>query len=57
LVTIRVEYNGEVGDWFKLLFASPCEMRSLSEKAGLKLVRTIMEEGDASYIGVIRKEK
>jgi SAM-dependent methyltransferase len=57
LVTIRMEYGGEVGDWFKLLFASPDEMKSLNEKAGLKLVRTIKQAGNASYIGVIRKEK
>nr|MDO8099124.1 class I SAM-dependent methyltransferase [Candidatus Njordarchaeota archaeon] len=57
LVTIRVEYNGEEGDWFRLLLASPEEMKSLSEKVGLKLVRTIKQADNASYIGVIGKEK
>jgi SAM-dependent methyltransferase len=57
LVTIRMEYDGEVGDWFKLLFASPDEMKSLSEKAGLKLVRTIKQADEATYIGVIKKER
>ena len=57
LVTIRIEYNGEVGDWFEILFASPQEMRSRSEKAGLTFVRAIKEEGESSYVGVIRKRK
>ncbi|MFQ6073781.1 MAG: class I SAM-dependent methyltransferase [Candidatus Bathyarchaeia archaeon] len=33
LVTLRLEYGGEAGEWFKLLLASPEEMKMLSAKA------------------------
>ncbi|WXG43711.1 MAG: class I SAM-dependent methyltransferase [Promethearchaeati archaeon SRVP18_Atabeyarchaeia-1] len=55
LVTIRLEYGGEVGDWFNLLLASPEEMKMLSEKAGLELVQTIGLDEGPSYVGVIKK--
>jgi len=55
LVTIRLEYGGEVGNWFKLLLASPEEMKTLSTKAGLKLTKTIGPANGPFYIGVIKK--
>jgi len=55
LVTIRLEYGGEVGSWFKLLLASPEEMKMLSAKAGLKLIKTIGPADGPFYIGVIKK--
>lgn len=55
LVTIRVEYDGEIGNWFKLLLASPEEMKTLSAKAGLKLTQTIGPANGPFYIGVIKK--
>lgn len=55
LVTVRLEYAGEVGNWFKLLLASPEEMKMLSAKAGLKLTQTIGPANGPFYIGVIKK--
>ncbi len=55
LVSIRLEYGGEEGDWFKLLLASPEEMKMLSQKAGLELANTICHRDEPFYIGVIRK--
>lgn len=55
LVTVRLEYGGEVGNWFKLLLASPEEMKMLSAKAGLKLAKTIGPANGPFYIGVIKK--
>lgn len=55
LVTVRLEYDGEVGNWFKLLLVSPEEMKMLSAKAGLKLTKTIGPEDGPFYIGVIKK--
>ena len=55
LVTVRLEYSGEVGNWFKLLLVSPEEMKMLSAKAGLKLTKTIGPADGPFYIGVIKK--
>lgn len=55
LVTLRLEYGGEVGNWFKLLLASPEEMKTLSAKADLKLTQTIGPVNGPFYIGVIKK--
>jgi len=55
LVTLRLEYGGEVGNWFKLLLASPEEMKMLSAEAGLKLTKTIGPADGPFYIGVIEK--
>lgn len=55
LVTLRLEYGGEEGNWFTLLLASPEEMKMLSAKAGLKLTKTIGPDNGPFYIGVIKK--
>jgi len=55
LVTLRLEYGGEAGNWFKLLLASPEEMKTLSARAGLKLTQTIGPANGPFYIGVIQK--
>jgi SAM-dependent methyltransferase len=55
LVTIRMEYAGENGDWFQLLMASPEEMRMLSQRAGLVLSEIIGPDEAGFYIGVIKK--
>lgn len=52
---IRIEYEGETGDWFRLLLASPEEMRMLSQRARLRLSETIGPDETGSYIGIIRK--
>jgi hypothetical protein len=52
---IRIEYEGETGDWFGLLLASPEEMRMLSQRAGLSLSETIGPDKMGSYTGVIKK--
>ena len=55
LVKIRLEYGGEVGNWFKILLALPEEMEMLSAKAGLKLTKTVGPANGPFYIGVIKK--
>ncbi len=55
LVTIRLEYSGEEGNWFKLLLASPEEMKTLSAKADLTLTQTIGPANGPFYIGIIKK--
>ena len=55
LVTIRLEYDDEAGDWFDLLLASPEEMRKLSERAGLELGDIFGLDETTYYIGVIKK--
>lgn len=55
LVILRLEYGDLVGNWFRLLLATPEEMRMLSEDAGLKLVRTIGPANGPFYMGVIKK--
>jgi ubiquinone/menaquinone biosynthesis C-methylase UbiE len=55
LVTIRLEYGDEAGDWFKLLLASPEEMRELCQRAGLRLSDIIGPDETSYYIGVIKK--
>jgi SAM-dependent methyltransferase len=55
LVKIRLEYNGETGEWFKLLLASPDEMKMLSTKAELELAKTIGPVEGAYYVGIIKK--
>jgi len=55
LVTLRLEYGADVGNSFKLLLASPEEMKMLSARAGLKLTKTIGPANGPFYIGVIKK--
>lgn len=55
LAMIRIEYEGETGDWFGLLLASPEEMSMLSQAAELRLAETIGPDQTGSYIGVIKK--
>jgi SAM-dependent methyltransferase len=55
LVSIRLEYRGENGNWFKLLLVSPEEMKLLSQKAGLKLADTIGHPDEPFYIGLIKR--
>jgi SAM-dependent methyltransferase len=57
LVSIRLEYAGAEGSWFKLLLASPEEMKMLSKKAGLELADTIGHHDEPFYIGVIEKPR
>ena len=55
LVTIRLEYGDEAGEWFNLLLASPEEMKKLCQRAGLKLGDIIGPDETTYYIGVIKK--
>jgi len=52
-VTIRIEYKGELGDWFDLLLVSPSDMARIAEAAGWKMERLFKE--NAGYAAVLSK--
>lgn len=53
LVTLRLEYQGVVDDWWELRMASPEDMSEIAEKAGWRLERTYGPR--ELYVGVLRK--
>jgi len=57
LVTLRVRYKGQVGDWFDLLLIPPEELARLGHETGWDLVRVIWEGGymPGDYIGVLER--
>ncbi len=57
LIRLRIEYEGEVGDWFELLLAAPQEMATLGMRSGWRLREGYYAEGrDAMYTAVMEKE-
>ena len=52
-VTIRIEYKGELGDWFDLLLASPSDMARIGEAAGWKMERLFKE--NVGYAAVLSR--
>lgn len=57
LLTLRVRYKGQVGDWFDLLLIPPEELARLGQATGWDLVRVIWEGGYATgdYVGVLAR--
>lgn len=57
LLTLRVRYKGQVGDWFDLLLISPEELGRLAHGTGWELVRVLRDGGTApeDYIAVLRR--
>lgn len=57
LLTLRVRYKGQVGDWFDLLLIPPEELARLGQETGWELVRVIWEGGygPGDYIGVLER--
>jgi len=57
LITLRVRYQGRIGDWFDLLLIPPEELARLARETGWELVHVIWEGGYApgDYIGVLEK--
>lgn len=57
LLTLRVRFKGQVGDWFDLLLIPPEELARLGQETGWELVRVIWEGGYApgDYIGVLER--
>ena len=53
-VTIRLEYKGEVGDWFDLLQASPDEMEEICKLAGWSPAQ-IFKDKNGMYAAILRK--
>ena len=55
LITLRVRYKGQVGDWFDLLLIPPEELARLARETGWELTRVFWEHGYApgDYIGVL----
>lgn len=58
LLTLRVRYKGQVGDWFDLLLIPPEELARLGQETRWELVRVIWEGGYApgDYIGVLERK-
>jgi SAM-dependent methyltransferase len=58
LLTLRVRYKGQVGDWFDLLLIPPEELARLGHETGWELVRVIWEGGYApgDYVGVLERK-
>jgi len=52
-VTIRIEYKGELGDWFDLLLVSPSDMARIGEAAGWRMAR--LHKENAGYAAVLGK--
>jgi len=57
LLTLRVRYKGQVGDWFDLLLIPPEELARLGQETRWELVRVIWEGGYApgDYVGVLER--
>ncbi|MFQ6127229.1 MAG: hypothetical protein ACE5R6_21865, partial [Candidatus Heimdallarchaeota archaeon] len=53
-VTIRLEYKGEVGDWFDLLQASPDEMEEICKPVGWSPAQ-IFKDKNGMYAAILRK--
>jgi ubiquinone/menaquinone biosynthesis C-methylase UbiE len=55
-VKIRIEYNGEVGDWFFLLMVSVEELKDLIKNTGWRILK-IIKGDDGNYGAVLKKLK
>ncbi|MBA7628025.1 hypothetical protein ES703_35495 [subsurface metagenome] len=53
-VTIRLEYKGEVGDWFDLLQASPDEMEEICKPVDWSRAQ-IFKDKNGMYAAILRK--
>lgn len=58
LLTLRVRYKDQVGDWFDLLIQSPEDLARLGQQTGWDLVRVIWEGGysPGDYMAVLESE-
>ena len=54
-VKARIEYNGEIGDWFSILMASPEGLDNLIENTGWIISNTI--KGDDGFYGVLLEKE
>ncbi len=57
LITLRIRYKGQVGDWFDLLLIPPEELARLGQETGWELTRVLWEHGYApgDYVGILEK--
>jgi len=57
LLTLRVRYKGQIGDWFDLLLLPPEELARHAHATGWDLVRVIWEGGygPGDYIGILER--
>ncbi|MGI0150111.1 MAG: class I SAM-dependent methyltransferase, partial [Thermoplasmata archaeon] len=57
LLTLRVRYKGQIGDWFNLLLIPPEELARLGHETRWDLVRVIWEGGygPGDYIGILER--
>jgi len=57
LITLRVRYKGDVGDWFDLLLISPDDLIELGHDTGWELNRVIWGGGErlGDYIAILDK--
>jgi SAM-dependent methyltransferase len=54
-VTLRYHYGGEVGSWFKWLFVSPSEMRSLLRGTGWVVESVVASRPSETYVAILAK--
>jgi len=54
-VTLRIEYKGEVGEWFDLLMVTPKEMEEICMPAGW-ITENIYKSENGLYAAVLMKE-
>lgn len=55
-IIIRVEYKGEIGDWFSLLMVSPEELKELIKDTGWFILKLIEPEQGGNYGAVLEKD-
>jgi len=54
-ITIRVEYKGNVGEWFDLLMVTPQEMDGMCKDAGWMMEKVYKSE-NGGYAAILRKK-
>ncbi len=55
-VTLRYHYGHLVGPWFRWLYVSPTEMRSILVGTGWHVERTVKERPSEPYVAVLAKD-
>ena len=54
-ITIRVEYKGNVGEWFDLLMVAPQEMKGICKNEGW-ITEKVYKSENGGYAAILRRE-
>lgn len=54
-VTLRTRYRGDVGDWYRWLFVSRTEMRTLLRGTGWRIARILGDAPSEPFVAVLEK--